>query len=571
MKALILFIFSLNALALFSPLSNRANKSALSNKSLKEFNGVFFKIIKTKSQSDGWFNKSSDEEVQGVSSNKYYSNFNSDGQEIIVAVIDSGVDVNHEDLKGKIWINSKEIPNNRIDDDGNGFVDDVMGWNFIGASEAFSEFTADEKGQLTLINNLKGQVENDTLEITRELKRLTDLKKVFLENNLYFPKEEEAKLQKYSEEVSAKRTAALDSYNYYKVELDKILKLIEIVKKELRLEEVDLEVLENISYENQTEATAKLIEYYEYYDNPLKSLSDVMGHFDAIANYNYNINYDSRVEIVKDKTNIYGNNNVIGADAFHGTHVSGIIAATRDNGIGINGVAKNVKIMPIRVVPNGDERDKDVANAIIYAVNNGAKVINMSFGKKYSPKSKLVQNAIKYAQEKEVLLVHAAGNENENIDIVDNFPTAFYKNYRASNWIEVGASNEFLINLFANFSNFGSRKVDLFAPGVDIFSTTPNNSYAKADGTSMAAPVVSGVAAIILSQYPKLKANELKDVIVSTGNRYPLIYAYNPNTRESTLFSDLSSSGTIPNVFEAISFLEKNYVEDDQIYLISDK
>ena len=571
MKALILFIFSLNALALFSPLINRANRSANSNKNLKEFNGVFFEIISSKSQSDGWFNKSSDEEIQGVSSNKYYSNFISDGQEIIVAVIDSGVDVNHEDLRGKIWINSKEIPNNRIDDDGNGFIDDVMGWNFIGSSDAFSEFKTDEKGNLTLINKLQGQVENDTLEITRELKRLTKLKKIFIENNIYFPKEEEAKLQEYSKKVKAERTAALDSYNYYKDELRKILKLIKTVKTELNLENINLEILENISYENQTESITKLIEYYEYYDNPLKSLTDVMDHFDAIANYNYNVNYDSRLEIVKDITNIYGNNNVIGPDAFHGTHVSGIIAATRDNDIGINGVAKNVKIMPIRVVPNGDERDKDVANAIIYAVNNGAKIINMSFGKKYSPRSKLVKNAISYAQEKEVLLIHAAGNENENIDVVDNFPTAFYKDYRASNWIEVGASNEFLINLFANFSNFGSRKVDLFAPGVNIFSTTPNNSYAKADGTSMAAPVVSGVAAIILSQYPKLKANELKDIIVSTGNRYPLIYAYNPNTRESTLFSDLSSSGTIPNVFEAISYLEKNYVEDDQIYLISDK
>ena len=146
--------------------------------------------------------------------------------------------------------------------------------------------------------------------------------------------------------------------------------------------------------------------------------------------YAYNPDYDSRKLIVKDNyadsnERFYGNNDVEGPDALHGTHVAGIVGAVVGNEIGSDGIARNVKLMSVRAVPDGDERDKDVANAIRYAVDNGATIINMSFGKGYSWDKKAVDEAVKYAAKHDVLLVHAAGNSGQNNDKTDNFPNDF--------------------------------------------------------------------------------------------------------------------------------------------------
>jgi subtilisin family serine protease len=249
---------------------------------------------------------------------------------------------------------------------------------------------------------------------------------------------------------------------------------------------------------------------------------------------------------------------VKGHDASHGTHVSGIIAADRGNALGIQGIADNVKIMAIRAVPDGDERDKDVANAIRYAVDNGAQIINMSFGKSYSPQKFVVDEAIEYAQSKGVLLVHAAGNSNKNIDEKDNFPTSKLSNGKsAENWLEIGASGAGDgVDLVGSFSNYGKETVDVFAPGVNIYSTTPDNSYESFNGTSMASPATAGVAALLMSYYPQLDAGQVRDIIKQSSRKFDGLKVKKPGTEELVEFTELSKTGGLLNAFESVKMAE---------------
>jgi subtilisin family serine protease len=554
MKIIIIFLFSISSYAIYSPSQSLSKQSA---HTIKQFNGVTFEEVDPSSAAS-WIHESSDGQIQGISTKAYYKNELTVGKKIIVAVIDSGVDVNHEDLDGRVWINKKEIPNNNIDDDMNGYIDDVMGWNFIGSKEGSVQFklNKNKKNGFDLINKIEGQVHFDSLEITRELKRLTIFKEKLQNDGKLIPSKLIKKIKELSTKINLKREDATDSYNYMKEELKSFQKNSLEVKNEFNLEEISLLSLNKLKSNN--EKILKLIDFFDTYDSPLIELNKGLVHFHSILNYKYNTESDVRSSLVKDanKPQFYGNNNVIGPAPYHGTHVAGIVAASRDNNIGINGVANNAVIMPIRIVPNGDERDKDVANAILYAVDNGAKIINMSFGKFISPNLDLVFKAIKYAHSKNVLLIHSAGNENTNIDIVDNFPMPTYKNTKLNNWIEVGASDKYLKNLFADFSNFGKKNVDIFAPGVDIISTTPNNSYSSSSGTSMAAPVVSGLAAIVLGKYPNLLPNQVKNALLSESNTYPLLYSYNPAIKQNVLFSSLSRSGSTPNIQKVLVFLK---------------
>jgi subtilisin family serine protease len=291
-------------------------------------------------------------------------------------------------------------------------------------------------------------------------------------------------------------------------------------------------------------------------------------YFDKGLKYGYNTEFDPR-GIVGDNyakltERYYGNNDVTGPDASHGTHVAGIIAADRNNNLGMKGVAENVRIMAIRAVPNGDERDKDIANAIRYAVDNGAHIINMSFGKSFSPHKKIVDAAINYAASKGVLLVHAAGNDSKNIDTAGNFPTVKFKTTQkaADDWIEVGASSwKDSLNLAADFSNYGKNTVDVFAPGVDIYSTAPNGAYKDNSGTSMAAPVTSGVAALLMSYFPNLTATQVRQIIVQSTIKYKGLKVDRPGEDEKdqeklVAFDELSKTGGVINAFEAVKMAE---------------
>ncbi|MBC75579.1 MAG: peptidase S8 [Halobacteriovoraceae bacterium] len=538
-------------------------KSNLLNKNIK---GDIISDSASGDEPKNWFNLSPDEDsIQGVSTEKLYKNFGQPFEEVIVAVIDSGVDVNHEDLQGKVWINEDEIPNNNIDDDNNGYIDDVYGWNFIGGKKGMATFKRDNS--INGIKLIKGdpayQVNSDTLEMTREVKRLRELKEDLAKDGYYLLPEEVKKLKELSEIVESKSKSASRYFKTLSQEKKSYEEGLEVLKA-AGLKTYTMEAVSNFEPQNseQEQAKQKMMsiyaqgyshdEIYEYYD-----------YFKAQALFHYNLESDTRSTIVgdniKDKyERDYGNNDVIGPDSSHGTHVAGIIAAARNNGIGMNGVASNVKIMAIRAVPNGDERDKDVANSIYYAVDNGAKVINMSFGKSYSPYKDIVDEAVEYARSKGVLLVHAAGNDSKDLDENDNFPNKIVNGEPVENWLEVGAS-AFMNGplLPASFSNYGKTTVDIFAPGKNIYATFPDNEYKTISGTSMASPVVAGVAALILGYLPELTAAELKEAIMSSSDRQANLKVVSPGS-EMVFFSELSVSGGVANAFEALNTLTRD-------------
>lgn len=513
-----------------------------------------------------WYNLSpSEDEVEGVGTERAYRHFGSPAAEIIVAVIDSGVDVNHEDLQGKVWMNEGEIPNNGIDDDNNGYVDDVFGWNFIGNEKGMA--TMEPSDNLNGLKLIKGdpalQVDSDTLEMTREVVRLKKLKKELNAIGYFLTEEERLKLEKLSADVEYEQFRA----NQALAQISKMVVTFKSAKAVLTAAgvlEISSEAVKAFEPANAEQEEARktmIILLAQGYDEA--GLDEARVYYEGKAKYHYNTESDTRKEIVKDdidnkEERVYGNNDVIGPDSSHGTHVAGTIAASRDNGIGTKGVADNVKIMAIRAVPNGDERDKDVANSIYYAVDNGARIINMSFGKAHSPYKAVVDKALEYAESKGVLMVHAAGNSAQSNDTEPNFPNKKLEGRVANNWIEVGASAfKKGPSLPASFSNFGKNSVDIFAPGHNIHAPFPDNAYKTISGTSMASPVVAGIAGALMGHYPELGAAEVKEAILGTSTRYPSLSVYKRGIGR-VFFAELSATGGVANLYNALEHMYSN-------------
>lgn len=501
--------------------------------------------------------------LNGISSEKTYTELLSGkkAKTIIVAILDSGVDFNHEDLKDVMWVNSKEIPGNQIDDDQNGYIDDIHGWNFIGGKT--------------------GNVSSDTYETTRlyaELRKKYEYAEREKLNGKQ-KKEYDFYLKLRTDVENRRKSAQLNLDNIQQSETT-IIGAIEALEKALDGKPLNSETIEAIEEGDSKSLTMGLaiarqllqdhLELPNVSDLKIMILEDFKegkNHYSNELNYAFNPEYDPRDIVGDDYKNIherhYGNNDVKGPDATHGTHVAGLIAAKRFNGIGIDGIADHVRIMSVRCVPDGDERDKDVANAIRYAVDNGASIINMSFGKGYSPSKEAVDEAIKYAAAKDVLIVHAAGNAGSNNDKVANFPNKYYEKKKlfacnkASNWIEVGASSfEPAPDMVAGFSNYGKKNVDLFSPGVQIYSTVPGNKYENLQGTSMASPITAGVAALIRSYFPDLTAKQVKDIIIKSAIKQNESTKLPGQTKEVKL-SEISVSGGTVNAYEAVKLASK--------------
>lgn len=496
----------------------------------------------------------------GISLNKAYEFLaakNKKPQTVIVAVLDSGIDTTHEDLKRVLWRNPKEIPNNGIDDDKNGYVDDVFGWNFLGGKNGKSlKKAGDERARVyhKFKNQFSGVIV-DTIKLSAEEKSQYKMwSKAAKELN--FSQEEIMDLMFI--EVTAK---ALRRH-------DKVLRL------EIGLEEYNCEQLEKFEPITKTARDAKLgfltvikmlqIDPEEKNTHTLHELEEYIEGKKIAFESRENAPPNYRAELIGDDyqnflDRFYGNNDVMGPGPTHGTHVSGIIGAQRDNGIGVDGVADQVKIMSLRIVPDGDEYDKDIALAIRYAVDHGAKIINMSFGKSFSPEKVWVDSAVKYAEQNDVLLVHAAGNDAENLDSVENFPNPWlipWKNY-AKNYITVGASSDPSsgASIAADFSSYGQKQVDVFAPGVKIYSTIPGgNNYGNLKGTSMATPIVTGIAALLKSYFPQLTAIEIKKIIEqSVSIPLPSVQCIKPGQEQHPVqFSELSKTGGIVNAYKAV-------------------
>ncbi len=510
----------------------------------------------------GWHHGDLDSNgVYGTSTERAYKELlkiNPPKKKIIVAVIDSGIDTAHEDLKPVLWVNKKEIPNNGIDDDKNGYKDDVHGWNFIGGRDGrnvgkdsyegarlyyrlkkvFGTDTVNEKSldeekatQYKLYKKVAAQLENQAKEASMYVMILKDIvAKIPAADSLL--------------RIAMSKTSYTgDELQNFKINDAQVSKakstMLGLFQQTRQMESSNVVLI------------GELMQFYEGEKSKIDALEKEPPHYrDDIVKDNYGDLNDR----------FYGNNDVMGTDASHGTHVAGIIGAVRGNDKGIDGIANHVQIMPIRAVPDGDEHDKDIANAIRYAVDNGALIINMSFGKSFSPEKKWVDEAVQYAESKGVLLVHAAGNDAKNIDTDDNFPSRNFNNDTLkvfSNWITVGASGATANEIAAPFSNFGKREVNLFAPGVKIYSTIPGgNAYGEKDGTSMAAPVVSGIAALLLSYHPDISAKQLIEILEQSSKKINTTFP-KPGAQEEITLSDLSITGAIVNTYDALKLASK--------------
>lgn len=506
---------------------------------------------------DNWFNLDpTNDKVNGVSSERAYIELLKDKKSttIIVGVIDSGVDYEHEDLKSVMWTNPGEIANNGIDDDKNGYIDDIHGWNFIGGKDGKN-------------------VSDDNLEMTRLVRKYKAKYDGKSEADFKTKHEkEELKIYKSAlEEYTASKEKFESGYNRYNTLYQALTKLNDKLKVKFSTEKVSAENIENYTSGDKAENEIKKL-VLDNLKAGVPSLEDLVSgvkegvdYFKSFVDYGLNVDFDPRNIVGDDYNNPndrnYGNNDCNGPDSFHGTHVAGIIAAARNNGIGMDGVAADVRIMAIRCVPAGDERDKDVANSIRYAVDNGAKIINMSFGKKYSWDKKAVDDAVKYAESKGVLLIHAAGNDNMDIDAITHYPCKKFENNEvASNFIDVGALNwEGDDKIVAPFSNYGKKTVDVFSPGVDIYSTAPKNAYKDASGTSMAAPVTCGVAAVLKSYYPSLTPQQIKKILIKSSLKtYKGKKVIKPGTKDELVkFEKLSKNAGMVNLYEAIKMADK--------------
>lgn len=474
--------------------------------------------------------------IPGMSVDKAYAEIikNKKGTKTIVAVLDSGIDLDHEDLDGVLWTNTKEKPGNGIDDDGNGYIDDIHGYNFLG--ESYNE-------QLEYVRMLRLNI-GDAATLAKAKTKLDSKYNEALQGK-----------EQYESIYQAVKNADADVKKYLKKDT--------YTKQDLAtITATDETMQRNIAILNQMFGIKDTI------PEVLEELNNGIKYYTEQLNYNLNKDFNGRESVGDDPYDFtdvdYGNGNPMNRvdDESHGTHVAGIIGAERNNGIGVNGVANNVAIMSVRAVPNGDEYDKDIARGIRYAVDNGARIINGSFGKSFSPNAQWVYDAIKYAADNNVLFVHAAGNDGADLDnpVNANFPNDQVNNGPeiADNVITVGALNpKYGSELVASYSNYGKINVDIFAPGTDIYSTYPNNDYEYSPGTSMAAPGVAGVAALVMSQYPSLTAAQVKKIILQSGLPIKTKVVLGKNTGKSASLDEISTSGKIANAYNALVMASK--------------
>ncbi|MFV8225361.1 S8 family peptidase [Christiangramia aquimixticola] len=505
----------------------------------------------TEAELKGWTNNDLTlDTIPGMSVDRAYSQIikNNRPSTVLVGVVDSGVDIDHEDLKGVIWTNPKEIAGNGKDDDNNGFIDDIHGWNFLG------DAVAENMEYTRIYKRLKPKFEGKTSSSVSTADR--EDYNLYLEAKAEYEKE-------YQDAVETKQ-------QYLQIK-DQITIAHKAVSKKLGTEDYTKKQLADLKAETQEMQQYKSIltqiqnNVDENIPKALKELDEAIEYFKNRLDTHFNMNFNGREKTGDNPYDItetnYGNNQVSGPDpkkedAKHGTHVAGIIAANRNNNIGVKGVANNAKILVVRAVPDGDEYDKDIALGIRYAVDNGAKVINTSFGKYFSTNPEWVIDAIKYAAEKDVLIVNAAGNEGLDLDqkrVYPNDQTPGVTSEISDNFLTVGALNyEYGANLVASFSNYGKSNVDVFAPGTKIWSTTPNNEYEYLQGTSMAAPAVTGIAALIRGYYPKLTAAQVKQIIIDSGLTTKATVVVGGDVNNTKKFQELSTSGKMANLYNAL-------------------
>ena len=499
-------------------------------------------------KADGFYGISLNQAYQALKGKK--------SKTVVIATIDSGIDTAQRDLKSILWVNPKEKPGNGKDDDGNGYVDDLHGWNFLGGPGGKCDYT----------------------ETTEEVREYAKLQSKY--SSVTSAPAGQEKEYAYWRKVKATRDSTVAKSSAEIQQLTPVMNVLMTtsgyIKRGLRLggdgtfTSADLSRLPK---GNDTLAQSKNVwtMLFQQEGGNASNAKVIKELSEYITKLNNDVTPDltARQRIVGDNPDVrdgkpYGSNLVKFEDASHGTGVAGLIGAVHNNGYGINGVADNVRIMAIKAVPNGDEYDKDIANAIHYAVDNGAKVVNMSFGKKISPHKEWVDEAFKYAAAHDVLLVQAAGNDNQDVDAKPEYPNDMFADGSgtdADNVISVGASGPKPDSkLAASFSNYGKKNVDVFAPGVKVTSIDKDAEFNTADGTSFASPITAGVAALLLEYYPDLSARQLKQIILQSAKPLNGTMVVKPGDKEGAApvdFTTLSKTGGIVNAYQAVIIASK--------------
>ncbi|CAN5661047.1 S8 family peptidase [soil metagenome] len=495
-----------------------------------------------------WMLDAGEDGVYGASVDRAYRDVlaaRTPRRSVVVAIIDSGVAIEHEDLRGSLWRNPRESANGR-DEDGDGLVDDVHGWNYIGGPDG-------------------RHVDHDTYELTRLYAACQALVGGGAPRTpAPVERVTEAECPQIGVDFSTKRAESEQMLAQVRQMDETVGFVIQLLRQQIGTDSLTVERVRSLTPLRNDVRQAQQI-YLQLAANNItpQLITDEIERLENLFERGLNPEFDPR-HIVGDNyadptERIYGNNDVVGPDASHGTGVAGIIAAGRNNDIGVDGIGTAVQIMTLRAVPNGDERDKDIANAIRYAVDHGAHIINMSFGKAYSPDKAVVDAAVRHADEQGVLLIHAAGNDAKDLATENNFPNRHYADGGAARlWIEVGASDwQGVANLAADFSNYGREQVDVFAPGAMILSTAPGNSYEPASGTSFAAPVVSGIAAILMAYFPELSAADVRRIILESATVLGDRMVTRPGAEDLVRFGDLSVTGAIVNAYAAVRMAER--------------
>jgi hypothetical protein len=428
---------------------------------------------------------------------------------IVVGVIDSGIDTTLESVRPALWSNPKEKPDGK-DNDGNGYVDDLHGWNFLGTADGTFNMTS-----------------AGTQEF-REFKRLYPKYK-------HVNAEEMANNAEYQYYLAMRKAAGINGYlRAYAFAQQKAMArhAIDSIAQAMPGIDADTMCVTNVMRLDVNEPRWESWVSAQIADIVRSGGSMTWAKFkqrqqaalqlmqNRIASIERDIDKRTLMgDNMNDASDIhYGNNTLTVDGCEHGTFVAGIIAGQTPDDKRYEGICPEAKIMTIRICPDGDEYDKDVSTAIRYAVDNGAKVINMSFGKYTSPQADMVNDAIAYAARHDALIVQAAGNDHKDIDRANYFPTAVDKQGRRfDNYIRVGATD--MHGHASKISNYGARNVDIFAPGEYIASVFPGNKKDLSQGTSLAAPVVAGVAAMIRCYFPRLTATEVKHILMESASR----------------------------------------------------
>ena len=532
-----------------------------------------FVIAQTNTSSKNWHWKDYGKDtIHGISLFQAYeqlSKLNKQPSPIIVAVLDGGIDTNHIELKPRLWINTKEIPNNGIDDDHNGYVDDIHGWNFLGGKDGRNiDKAADEKSRI--YHKYKSAFEN-----------ISDINQIKSEaqQKQYLVWKQAAQEIEFSEEDAA-------NLQYISMATNAIQKLGNIIIKEMNDSNFTVESIESFQPIGRVTLDAKIaylrtarilgIEKETPYKEVISDLKEYIEGKEKSAKAKLVAPANIRAEIIKDNyenfaDKFYGNNDITGPNAKHGTHVAGLVASIPDSTWNVNKLYPLIQIMGVRVVPDGDEYDKDIALGIRYAVDNGAKILNMSFGKSFSPEQSWVDDAIRYAGEKDVLIIHSAGNEFYDLNTKAVYPNPYSSTFKdtAKNILTIAASSDNFINgsLLTDFSNFGAKIVDVLSPGNKIYSTIPtDNNHGYLQGTSMAAPIVSHIAAMIRSYYPNLSATDVKQIIMQSvwkpedvSKAFPI-----PQKEEQKTLHEIAAAPGIVNAANALQ-LAQNFKPSKKI------